>query len=480
MLNLFKNEYAKIFLKKSTYIVLGVCLLVSIGISLLIQFDYDDMYDDYFFGDISLEEEMAYAENSEDIYDKLYHKSYEVFIDMGYEFYHEIPEWIIDAVNDTVYDHFKYIFVSESSDVEQAEFDAEISLEGVDIAYEKKIAEEKLNAIKAKNYKAYSTLWIEYVDKNKDYMDSREKQSYEYHKYIIEHDINPETEKEKIWTIQNYTSAKAQYEELLEKQKQGESVSQYSLEQKKEVYEVYKYIVENNLDKYLTKEYEVQWQVKTDNFITALMSNTMTAGMTGIFVMIIAAGIIANEFSNGTIKFLLINPIKRAKIFWSKYITCISLLAASLVVFYIVHFLFCLIICGADGASGVYLYYENGAVSEQSIILYSLKQYLLSGVSLLTSVTLAFTISSLMRNNAIAIAISIAIEFLGATITLFLYEFGHDWARYLVFANTDLASISKGEAIFPGQTLSFSFIVIAVYMVIYLFTAYDAFKKKEV
>ena len=79
-----------------------------------------------------------------------------------------------------------------------------------------------------------------------------------------------------------------------------------------------------------------------------------------------------------------------------------------------------------------------------------------------------------------AIAISVAIEFLGATITLFLWEFGHDWARYLVFANTDLAGISKGQSMFPGQDVGFSFTVLAIYFVIFLLTAYDGFKKKEI
>ena len=96
---------------------------------------------------------------------------------------------------------------------------------------------------------------------------------------------------------------------------------------------MYKYLLDNDIVIYLTDTFENSWQLPTDKFINALTSNVIVASMAGIFVMVIAAGIIANEYSNGTIKFLLINPVKRAKIFWSKYITCITLLTASMAAF---------------------------------------------------------------------------------------------------------------------------------------------------
>ena len=43
----------------------------------------------------------------------------------------------------------------------------------------------------------------------------------------------------------------------------------------------------------------------------------------GLFVIIIASGIVANEYSRGTIKMLLVKPYKRWKILLSKYITVI-------------------------------------------------------------------------------------------------------------------------------------------------------------
>lgn len=479
MLNLIRNEYAKIFLKKSTYIILGLCLLVSVGISALIQYSYED-WDEYYYNETSFSEELSHMGKTTDVYELVYMKMCQTFQEMGYEYYSEISDWLIENVRDAAYSHYIYVALSESDNIEYYESEYGLSLDGIDVEYEKKIGEEKIALLKSGDYKGYSQKCIEYMDYQKSQGIEYESYMYETYRYIIENNINPEENQGKMQALSIYADAKAGYDELLAQKEAGENVSQYSIEQQKKIYTIYQYIMDNDIDNYLTEELDLDWKPDTNKFITALTSNTMVASMAGIFVMIIAAGIIANEFSNGTIKFLLINPVKRAKIFWSKYITCISLLVSTLAAFYVVYFLFCMIMCGTDGINGVYLSYDSGAVVEQSIIVYSLKQYALCGVSLLTSITLAFTISSLLKNNAIAIAISVVVELLGATITAFLYAFGHDWARYLVFANTDLASISTGQALFPGQTLQFSLTVIAVYMVIFLLTAYDGFKKKEV
>lgn len=486
MLNLIRNEYAKIFRKISTYVILILCLLISVGIGFLVQLENND-YDEYYYYGESFADEYKLYQNSTDLYDKLYAMRLELYIDLGYNNYGEVPDWIIEAVYDAIYSHMLYDYLSVASDKEKETYEMEygITLEGIDVSYHKKIGEEKLACIKTGDYKGYSQKCIAYMDyckaNDKDNYDAKHMDyDYEYHKYIVEKDINPVDDEERIDVIRNYSSAKSEYDSLIEQQKQGMKVSGYSIEKCKERYEVYKYILDNDIKYFHTDDLDSDVYMSENKFITALISNTTVASMAGIFVMIIAAGIVANEFTNGTIKFLLINPVKRAKIFWSKYITCISLLVTAMATFFVIHLLFSIITCGVQGIDGAYVYYSQGVASEQSIIMYSLEQYFLSGISIIVSVTLAFTISSLMRNNAVAIAISIAIEVLGTTITLFLLELGHDWARYLVFSNTDLASITKGQSMFPGQDVGFSLTVLAVHFVIFLLTAYDGFKKMEV
>lgn len=482
MLNLIKNEYAKIFLKKTTYIMLGCCLFVAVGLSLLINSSNNESHD-YFYENATFAEQMSYLKNSENIYDKLDYAEYSIYDSLGYQYYSEVPNWISSAAYDAIYNHYVYVIISESDNISKAELELGIALDDMDLDldYERKISQDFINAIKAKDYTIYYKTYLSHLDYLKENNVPYSERDYEYFSYLIEKNINPETDEAMLEDINYYLYSKNNYENLIQAQKEGQNISDYEIEKQKKSYIIYKYIIDNDIENYLTEPVESDTEPTSRNkLIAALTSNTNVCAMAGIFVMIIAAGIIANEFSNGTIKFLLINPVKRAKIFWSKYITCISLFIFTLVSFFIIYFLFCLLICGTNGLDGVYISYADGVACEESIMMYSIKQYSLSAISLITSITLAFTISSLLNSTALAIAISLVIEFAGSAITLFLYELGHDWARYLIFANTDLAGISKGMGVFPGQTLCFSVITIIIYMVIFMLTAYDGFTKKEV
>ena len=68
----------------------------------------------------------------------------------------------------------------------------------------------------------------------------------------------------------------------------------------------------------------------------------------------------------------------------------------------------------------------------------------------------------------------------GNTIMLVLNQLKQDWGRYLIFANTDLASIMDGSSLFPSHTLTFAVTVIVAHMAVFLLTAWDGFTKKSV
>lgn len=478
MLKLIKNEYAKIFYKKTTYIVLILCLLLGLGISALIQLDNSYIFDyDY---ESSIEEEKSWYVNSDYIYDKLNLYSLNLYEDMGYEYRSEIPDWVEMAVDNYTYSHYAYILISQSKDISESESNMDMYLSDTDIEYEKEISQKMEKAIRRLDYKAYFNLCIEYYDHQTAEKLICDKNNYELAKSITKYDINPEKDEALLSALYNYVDAKITYDGLTEGKNQGSHIPEEQFQKAAETYLTYKYILDNHIENYMMINENYGGTYSQNKFIMALSSDTAMAGLAGIFIIIIAAGIFANEYSNGTIKFLLINPVKRAKIFWSKYLSCITLFAGALIIFYIIYFLFAMIICGTDGIDGVFLSYVDGGVKEQSIILYSLKQYGLTAVSLITSITLAFTISAFIRSTALAIAISLVIEFAGSTISLFLYQLGHDWGRYLIFSNTDLASFSNGMGMFPGQTLTFALVTIAVYMVVFMLTAYDGFTRKEI
>ena len=67
--------------------------------------------------------------------------------------------------------------------------------------------------------------------------------------------------------------------------------------------------------------------------------------------------------------------------------------------------------------------------------------------------TMAFMISAVFRNSSLAIGLSIFLMFTGAELTgLLAMKF--DWAKYVLFANTDLMQYFEGVPIGRGNDVN--------------------------
>lgn len=199
----------------------------------------------------------------------------------------------------------------------------------------------------------------------------------------------------------------------------------------------------------------------------------------GLFTIIIAAGIVANEFNWGTVKLLLIRPLSRTKILLSKYLTVLLFGFLSILVVFAFSFILGAILFGLPEDAYPYLHYSNGIVKEQSMLLHLISFYGLNSISLLMLTTMAFMISSVFRNSSLAIGISIFLMFMGSTVTVLLANW-FDWAKYLLFANTDLTQYFEGTPLVSGMTLTFSIIMLFVYFIVFIGLAFWVFKKRDV
>lgn len=215
-------------------------------------------------------------------------------------------------------------------------------------------------------------------------------------------------------------------------------------------------------------------------FWTVFLTSTSLVTVVALLAIVIAGGIVSSEFSQGTVKFLLINPVKRWKILMSKYFTVITVGYIMLCILFVVMIPITGLMLGFDGFSTPYIYVSGGDVKEMPTLLYAAEQYLMKSVEMVVMSTLAFAISSLVRSTALAIGVSVFTMCIGSTVTKLLGQLGQDWARFLVFANTDLASISKGYSIFAQHSLTFAVGVLIAHMVVFLLTAWDGFTKRSV
>ncbi len=215
-------------------------------------------------------------------------------------------------------------------------------------------------------------------------------------------------------------------------------------------------------------------------FWTVFLTSTSLVTVVALLAIVIAGGIVSSEFSQGTVKFLLINPVKRWKILMSKYFTVITVGYIMLCILFVVMIPITGLMLGFDGFSTPYIYVSGGEVKEMPMLLYAAEQYLMKSVEMVVMSTLAFAISSLVRSTALAIGVSVFTMCIGSSVTKLLGQLGQDWARFLVFANTDLASISKGYSIFAQHSLTFAVGVLIAHMVVFLLTAWDGFTKRSV
>ncbi len=210
-----------------------------------------------------------------------------------------------------------------------------------------------------------------------------------------------------------------------------------------------------------------------------VMDNQMLLSLVSLFTIIVAAGIIANEFRWGTIKLLLIRPMTRTKILAAKY--------SSILVFSFLTFLFVLlfswivgvILIGFDGMNPHIVLQKASGLEYVSVIGEIFTDYGFSLINLLMMATFAFMISSMFRNSALAIGLAIFLMFAGNQIVYFFIE--RDWAKYILFANTDLSQYFNGNTpMIEGMTLGFSVSVLIVYYIIFMVTAWLFFTKRDV
>jgi ABC-2 type transport system permease protein len=197
-----------------------------------------------------------------------------------------------------------------------------------------------------------------------------------------------------------------------------------------------------------------------------------------LFAIIMGGRIVANEFSDGTIKLLLIRPSKRWKILVAKYISIMGYTLLMLLVLMIGSFIIGGILFSFKGAGMPFLTNSNGIITEVNMVAHIIQLCGLNSISLVMMVTLAFMISTVARNSGMAIGIGVFLLTVGNLITLLLIRF--NWSKYILFVNTDLNQYINGQPIVEGMTMTFSIIVLIVYFIAFNFISYISFTKRDI
>lgn len=56
----------------------------------------------------------------------------------------------------------------------------------------------------------------------------------------------------------------------------------------------------------------------------------------------------------------------------------------------------------------------------------------------------------------------------------------YDWAKFILFANTDLRQYTTGTPLVEGMTMTFSIVMLLIYFALFAFLSLYIFKKRDV
>lgn len=215
-----------------------------------------------------------------------------------------------------------------------------------------------------------------------------------------------------------------------------------------------------------------------------------------IMLVIIAGSSISQEMATGSIKSLIIAPVKRWKIFTSKLMALITWALFGSILITAVSTISTGMSYGFSALSPYY-YCSGGNVEVMPNYVFTLLYFLADNLSLFVYLLVAFTISCLTKNTGIAVGISTGFALTSGLSPLLIEIFGRQrWIDFLPSSHMDLVgkifphlslcgySGSEDAGLFGISSnslpLSFSICYLAVLAFILLFIAYDGFVRKDI
>ncbi|RDW15061.1 ABC transporter permease [Oceanobacillus chungangensis] len=253
-----------------------------------------------------------------------------------------------------------------------------------------------------------------------------------------------------------------------------------ALEQEIAEYESDDFILEINTSEIEKNNYHIENDIQPQyGAWQYVLENAGLLSIVSLLTIIIAAGIVANEFRWGTIKLLLIRPITRTKILASKYVSVLIFALFTLLFVLIFSLIVGALFFGLEGMNPPIVIEQGAGFADVSAISHILSEYGYGMVNLIMMTTFAFMISTVFRNSSLAIGTAIFLMMAGNTIVSIFME--KPWAKYILFANTDLSQYaSGGEPWVEGTSLGFSIIVLIVYFIIFQLLSWFFFNKRDV
>ena len=217
------------------------------------------------------------------------------------------------------------------------------------------------------------------------------------------------------------------------------------------------------------------------NFPVAALQEQLLIAFNSILLLFVVLSV-TDEFINGTIRMVLIRPIKIVNVFWAKFLVILStmfiLLLGYLCISYIVgYFLF-------PKVSEIAVFYWDKTFIPKEMFLYTLKYYSLAFLTIVAMAALMFFIAIVSKSITISLGTTVGILLVLAIYpTIVQIFFREDYTKLALIKLLSLIEMQfAGIAIMLGQKgflFSYNLLIIASYIVIFTLFNYFIYKKRD-
>ena len=484
MSNLIKNELTKIFKKKTIYITMLLIFLMIVFINCMNKYSNSSTYSAYMYSESyieSLKDELSNL-NPEKPSDVTLYINLKSEIDLSnlMEKYKD-SDWKLSIINDRISPYITeintYTYGADKSE-EQA----------------RKATEEMENIIAKLDENDWKYFANEDLQNANSTIEELNNQKAQTQDTEIIKGLNNEIENAKVEKeIAEYRLKKnipygVDYLNiaLTRYQTSSETLISYDLENKELDFEEQKEY--NNA---LTTKEESRYIIETGTDINK--SDSLKGSLQyfysqyGVFIIVviimIAGTIVSEEFNKGTIKLLLVKPYTRNQILLSKFLTVLIISAFVIVSTILMQILVGGILFGFESLFEPVVVYNlsTNVIQEINIFAYLGIQTLTQLPIIILLATLAFAISTIFSNSALAITVSL-LGYMGASIINQLaMAYNLTFMKYFVTMNWDLSQyLFGGLPYMEGMNLITSIIICVVYLLIMLIPTFIIFKKRNI
>ena len=245
------------------------------------------------------------------------------------------------------------------------------------------------------------------------------------------------------------------------------------------------YRLENNL----TFDFTTAEGVMSATGVSVLYSFGVV--LVAILMMILAGGSVSQEMSSGTIKSLIISPTRRWKIYLAKLLSLLSVGVMATLLLYVISIASMTVWFGT-GRFLPYVTASGGRVLEVNFFLYQLADAFVQFIDVFVYMVFAFMLSTVTRNTAASVGISLGVYFGGEIILAIVNQYlKGEWINFLPFSNlalstkffpySGLSSMINGTGLVStGPSLTFSLCYLLVLCICLLYIAKDSFCRRDI